>query len=89
VSDPRDDAQRAEVALREQEIVDELEARGLERLARQFERVRLLAVTDPDMPPDIAASIARLSDLPQPVAVFLSTEPGTVPDPPEAEGGAA
>ena len=57
-------------------------------LARELETVRLVAVSDPDFPADLANDLHRLSDLPQPVAVFLSSDPGSAPEPPEAaEGG--
>ncbi len=86
--DPRTPAQRHRVDDAEAEIVAELERRGLPELARELETVRLVAVSDPDFPADLATKLLRLSDLPQPVAVFLSSDPGSAPEPSAgAEGG--
>ena len=73
--DPRTPEQRRHVRDAEAEMVAELERRGLPELARELETVRLVAVSDPDFPPDLANDLHRLSDLPQPVAVFLSVRP--------------
>ena len=86
--DPRTPEQRRHVRDTEEEMVAELQRRGLPALARELETVRLVAVSDPDFPADLARKLHRLSDLPQPVAVFLSADPGSAPEPPAgAEGG--
>jgi hypothetical protein len=79
VVDPRSDAERVEVDELEATIVTTLEDQGLEDLARTFETVRMAAALDARMPPELAFLFARLGELPQPVAVFLSTEPGRAP----------
>jgi hypothetical protein len=84
--DPRTESERAEVREAEAAIVAELERRGLDEQARLVESVRMLALTDPDMPEDVKELIHGLGDFPQPVSVFLSSRPGALPEPP-AEGG--
>lgn len=82
VFDPRTDLQRQQVRDTEAQVHDELVRRGLDDVAEEFETARLVAVSNPDFPADLFGQIGALSALPQPIAVFMTPEPGSGPPAP-------
>lgn len=79
VFDPRTDLQRQQVRDTEAQVHDELVRRGLDDIAEEFDTARLVAVSNPDFPAALYGQIDALSALPQPIAVFMASEPGSGP----------
>jgi hypothetical protein len=80
VVDPRTPAERAEVDTMVARSIERLEEAGFPDLARRFREVRTGIVGDPRIPWDVNFSLARLRAIPEPTAVFLSTDPEDRPE---------
>lgn len=70
--EPRDEAQQQRFDELHGEVVDELEAAGLDHLVAKLDENLLATGIEPDAPPDVSSKISELIDLGLPTAVFVA-----------------